>query len=69
MISQIFLAFKPRLGITYYNSNLGWQMSYAFWSCSVCGHEALEYDEVDHECFDEATGETTDYVAIGDEGV
>jgi hypothetical protein len=44
-------------------------MSYAFWSCSVCGHEALEYDEVDHECFDEATGETTDYVAIGDEGV
>ena len=37
-----------------------------YWTCPNCGHEALAYDEVDHECQDE-NGAPFDYEAQGDE--
>ncbi len=44
-----------------------------YWTCPKCEHEAMAYDEVDHECVytDEDTGREviTEYVAKGDEGV
>ena len=44
-------------------------MSRAYWVCPVCEHEALDYDEVDHDCIDEETGEEKEYTAQGDEGM
>lgn len=42
-------------------------MPRVYWVCPDCGHEALDYDEVDHDCYIEETGETKNYVAQGDE--
>ena len=42
-------------------------MNGVYWTCPVCEHEAMDYDEVDHECIDENTGKPKDYVAQGDE--
>jgi hypothetical protein len=44
-------------------------MPRVYWTCPVCEHEALDYDEVDHDCIDPDTGEETEYVAQGDEAV
>ena len=41
-------------------------MSMAYWTCENCGHEALDYDEVDHTCVDE-DGKEFEYEAQGDE--
>ena len=38
----------------------------AYWTCE-CGHEALDYDEVDHTCVDEF-GNEFEYEAQSDEG-
>lgn len=42
-------------------------MNGVYWTCPVCEHEAMDYDEVDHECVNEETGQPKDYVAQGDE--
>ena len=36
------------------------------WTCE-CGHEALDYDEVDHECLDADGNVINVYEAQGDE--
>lgn len=36
------------------------------WTCE-CGHEAMDYDEVDHDCEDADGNVTGSYVAQGDE--
>jgi len=38
----------------------------ASWTCDTCGHEALDYDEVDHECMGR-NGKPFEYEAKGTE--
>lgn len=41
-------------------------MSRAIWTCPVCEHEAMAYDEIDHEG-EKEDGTPCDYVVQGDE--
>jgi len=39
----------------------------ALWTCHVCEHEALAYDEIGHTCKDENGNEIGEYDEQGDE--